>query len=299
MNHEQQHELKDTAVPHELKYVQEWFGSIIRRPLVKNDHINPISPSGVVITKEAARFVSPSPTLQPHQRVEIYNQQYWWRLLNVFQTNFPLVNRLFGPDDFNQKIAIPYLIKYPPDHWSLTILGEKLSQWIEEEYGESDKQLVYDAAQLDQIFAISFLSAQQPALDLDTLSKNDPEALLILPFCLQPHVFLLTYNYDLPAFREDLIKQEPPYWLEHDFPKLPREKNYHFVIFRNLKNNVAWKDIPREEYLLLKQFAKGTSIQSACDWIEEQDTELQDAMVMHLQKWIQDWTRYGWLTLKL
>ncbi len=284
-------------MPQEVKNIQEWFASIIVRPLVEPDHINPISPSGVVISKEAAKFISPSPTLLPHKRIEIYNQQYWWRLLNILQTNFPLVVRLFDYRDFNQKIAIPFLVKYPPKHWSLATLGEKLPQWIQEAYQESDKQLIYDAALLDLIFASSFLSEQYPSLDFSALIKNEPETLLTLPFCLQPHLHLIEYKYDLPNFRESILKEEPPYWVEHDFPALSRDKIYYFVIFRNHKNNVAWKDIPQEEYLLLKQFSKELSIQSACDWIESQESEIQDRMAVNLQKWIQDWTRFGWLTI--
>lgn len=297
MSNRQECDLTTPSVPEDLKQLQEWFATIITKPLIEHDHINPISPSGVLITKEAARFISPSPTLRPHQRIEIYNQQYWWRMLEVLQTNFPLVVRLFGYTDFNQKIAIPYLIKYPPNHWSLTCLGDRLPQWVKEEYKESDKQLVYDATLLDQIFASSFLIGQYPSLDLDTLSKNDPESLLTMTFCLQTYLFLIDYQYDLPNFREAVIKEEPPYWFNHDFPHLAKDKHYYFVIFRNVKNNVAWKDIGKEEFLLLKQFAKGLNILAACDWIEEQDTTTQEIMAANLQKWMQDWTRFGWLTI--
>lgn len=290
------HEKAEIPIPQELKNIQEWFGSIISRPLLKNDQINPISPSGLIITKEATKFISPSPTLKPHQRMQIYNQQYWWRLLDALQTNFPLVTRLFGPTDFNQKIAIPFMVKYPPDHWSLTLFGEKLPGWIDKYYHASDKKLVYDAALLDQIFASSFLGKQNPLLDLETLSKNDPEALLNLPFYLQPHLFLVQFDYDLPFLREEMLKEEPQYWMKHDFPRLPSEKIYHFVFFRNSKNNVAWKDISQEEFFLLKRFQEGASIQLACNWIEEQAEELQESMGMGLQQWIQGWARFGWLT---
>lgn len=289
---------KVESIPEEMRKIQEWFGSIITRPLIENDRINPLSPSGVVITKEAARFVSPSPTLHPHQRIEIYNRQYWWRLLNVLQTNFPLLLRLFDYHDFNEKIAVPFLVKYPPCNWSLSDLGEKLPLWVKEEYKYNDRELVYDAALLDQVFASSFLSIQHPPIDFALLSKNDPDSLLTLPFRLQPHIHLLEYRYDLPDFREMLIKEEPGYWVKNDFPALTQDKTYYFVIFRNHKNNVSWKDIPKVEYLLLKQFTHELSIQAACDWIEKQDSKTQEDMAAHLQTWIQDWTRFGWLTTK-
>lgn len=284
-------------IPPDLKSIQEWFAGIIIRPLVEKDHINPIAPNGVVISKDAAKYIAPSPTLRPHQRIEIYNQQYWWRLLDVLQTNFPLVLRLFGYHGFNESIAIPYLTKYPPDHWSLSSFGASLPTWVHEDYAASDKLLVYRAAKLDWYFTSSFLSAQNPALDFDTLSKKDPEALLTTPFKFQPHIYLVDYEYDLPAFRDEMIKEKAEHWEEHPFPDLAKEKHYYFLLFRNHKNNIAWKEIEEDEYLLMQQFAKGSSIQGACDWIEGLEESKQEVIATNLQKWLQDWTRFGWLVL--
>lgn len=284
--------------PQALENLQEWFASLITRPLLKNDHINPIAPSGLVITKEAAQYITPSPTLRPHQRLQIYNQQYWWRLLNVLQTNFPLLVRLFGIQSFNDTIAVPFLSKYIPDHWSLNNLGARLPQWIQEDYQGKDKQLVYDAAYLDWIFAVSFLTTQYPPLDLNLLSQQDPDTLLTVPFCLQPHLFLLKWDYDLLTFRDLVINEGEDHWIDHDFPALNKEKTYYFAIFRNVKTNLAWKDLKQNEYLLLQQFGKGISIEEACDWISELEPEKQQEMTSHLQQWMQEWTRLGWLTVK-
>lgn len=287
-----------TLVPEAMKETQEWFASIITRPLMEDGKINPIAPSGTVIAKEATRYIIPSPTLRPHQCMQIYNQQYWWRLLNTMQTNFPLVLRLFGHYAFNESIAIPYLVKYPPGHWSLTYLGEHLLEWVEKDYHQPDKRLVYHAAYLDGVYSASFLSQQFPLLDFNVLSQNDPEALLMMPFCLQPHIHLAEFEYDLPTFREVLMKEEPEHWLDNEFPPLPKDKTYHFVIFRNSNQNVAWKEIALEESLLLQQFKKGLSIHSACEWIEQLDPSKQEYMASHLQQWMQDWARFGWLTDK-
>src|SRR4051812_44875922 len=106
----------DAAVPTQLKRMQEWFASIITRPVDEESRINPLSPEGVPMEQEACRYITPSATLLPAQRIQIYNQQYWWRLLSIMHELYPLVTRLFGHRDFNQTIAIPYLVKYPPSH---------------------------------------------------------------------------------------------------------------------------------------------------------------------------------------
>ena len=132
----------DEHVPSLLKREQQWFGSIISRPIDVDSKMNPMSPSGIPMEVEAAEHITPSPTLRSAQRIQIYNQQYWWRLLNTLHDIFPLTTRLFGYQDFNRTIGMPYLTKYPPCHWSLTLIGERLERWVEEDYHAGDKELV-------------------------------------------------------------------------------------------------------------------------------------------------------------
>jgi hypothetical protein len=294
----QQKQNKELALlPAMLKSTQEWFASVITLPLGENDTIQSYAPSGILIAEESARYIIPSPTLPPHQRMQIYNQQYWWRLLSTLHSNFPLITRLFGLQAFNEEIGIPYLFKYPPNHWSLSELGERLPQWIQEDYHEPDQSLLYNAANLDWAFMASFIAAQHPPLDLAHFIQENPETLLSLIFYLQPHLNLFVWEYDLLAFRGHFLKQDTDYWIEHPFPDLPKGKTYRFVLYRNAKNNIAWREISQGEYLLLEQFKKGTSITTACQYIEAQEASLYEEVATHLQKWLQEWTQAGWLTL--
>jgi hypothetical protein len=282
--------------PYSLETTQEWFSSVITAPLTKEDAIQPYSPDGYLICEEASRYIVPSPTLKPHQRIQIYNQQYWWRLLNTLHTNFPLVTRLFGRIAFNEEIAIPYLLRYPPDHWSLSGLGEKLPIWISNCYEKKDKNLVLHTTDLDWAFIQCFLSPESPKLDLSLLTKEKADKLLELPFYLQSHIHLFTWEYDLFTFREELLKQEADYWIDHPFPTLAKEKNYYFLLYRNYRNNPAWRTISQGEYLLLSCFKEGSSMNEACEFMENQDPPLHQEAVENLQKWIMEWTQMGWLS---
>lgn len=286
-------------LPCTLKSTQEWFASVITNRLGENDIIQPYTPHGTLIAEEAVQYIKPSPTLQPHQRMQIYNQQYWWRLLNTLHANFPLVVRLFGTYAFNEKIGIPYLLKYPPNHWSLTSLGERLPKWIEECYREPDRSLVYHAADLDWAFMSSFIVPQLPRVDLSQLVQENVESLLSTPFFLQPHIHLFSWKYDLLTFRGNFLKHEADYWVEHRFPTLSKGKSYRFILYRNMKNNIGWREITKGELLLLERFKTGSSVQEACEYIENQETNLYKHVEAHLEKWLQDWTQAGWLTLGL
>ena len=281
-------------VPKRMKATQEWFGAIISSPLDENDVIRPIAPSGALIADEAPDYIVPSPTLLPHQRIEVYNQQYWWRLLRILEENFPLVARLFGSHAFRQTLAVPFLVKYRPNDWSLISLGEKFPQWILEDYHEADQSLVYHCAKIDLSFALSFISLQKPRLNLSDLLGKGEDEVLDHPLCLQPHIYLFCWDYDLFSFRKAFLEEKVDFWIEHPFPQLLREKTYHFVLFRTHQNMISWRDLSEGEFFLLGQFKEGKSINQICELIESKEKSLREEIEENLQKWLQEWAQWGW-----
>lgn len=289
-------QLPHIPIPSDLQKTQDWFASIITRPIDIYSTMNPISPSGVSMELEAPHYIAPSPTMRPHQRIQLYNQQYWWRLVTNMQEMFPLVTRLFGYMGFNQDISVPYLVKYPPDHWSLSYLGNNLSKWIKEEYHADDKKLVLDAADLDWAFNAAFIAKKHPPLDLSKLPADDNFAVLFsLKLYLQPHIHLFSWNYDLFAFRNTFLSQGPDYWEENDFPELPKEKPFFFILFRNSHNDIYWKEISAGQYHILRLLQTGTTVESVCHFLEQQDQDICEEASKHLHEWFQEWTIQGWL----
>lgn len=272
--------------PPALNHLQTWFGSIIAQPLAEDGGIRKLTPRRKSIKDEAKLFVSKSPTLESHQRIEIYNQQYWWRLINTLNDFFPFLTRLFGYSNLSEKILIPYLLAHRPVHWSINTIGDHLPEWIQKHYKEKDKQLVHDASILDRAFHMVFFFGLRPSADENSLE---------LPLFLQPHVSLYQFPYQLFGFRKEMMTQPPEYWVEHDFPKLEKG-SYFFRLFRNQQSVVLWKEITEAEYLMLQQFAKGSTIDQACEWLEGQSEAIRAEAELSLEKWFKDWTVQGILT---
>ena len=287
----------DLNVPSALKHEQIWFGSIIGRPIDEESRMIPVSPTGRSMEIEAAEHIVPSPTLRPVERIEIYNQQYWWRILNSLHDTFPLVTRLFGYTDFNLSIAIPYLCKYVPRHWSLHLVGDRLEKWVREEYEASDKHLVLNAVILDWAFTESFFAPALPRLLPDQLPRGGVEALADKQFYLQPAIHLFSHPYDMFGYREFFLKQPPEYWVEHDFPRLEQSRDYHYILYRNKKEDISWLEISLPELHVLSRFKQGATIDVLCDWLEEQDQETCESAMENLHHWFQEWIHRGWLSL--
>lgn len=289
----------DEKVPSLLKREQQWFGSIIGRPIDEDSRMNPVSPSGQLMEEEASEHILPSPTLRPAQRIQIYNQQYWWRLLNTLHESFPLLTRLFGHFDFNRTIGIPYLAKYPPRHWSLSLLGDRLPQWLEEDYFADDKQLIINAAALDLAFSSSFLASAIEPIKVAQVSTEDAVAEVFnKPVYLQPFIHLFEFEYDLFKYRIDFLEQNPDHWVQNDFPVLDRSRTFHFALYRNKRNDISWKEISSGEYLILSMFQKGTSIDKVCEELEQLEPALYETAAQNLHIWFQEWTQREWLSFE-
>lgn len=286
----------DIAVPEALKNTQKWFASIITRPMNDQSQMNPLSPTGTLMEQEACQYIVPSPTLLPAQRIELYNQQYWWRLLKTMQEVFPLLTRMFGYYDFNQLIAIPYLVKYPPRTWTLNNLGDRLAQWVMEEYHAADKTLIYHCAKMEWAFNIGFFAAETEAID----KSHDISSLADQRLCLQAHLYMCKLPYDLFAFRHTFIEQEPEYWVDHDFPELvhrPPGEYLYYVLYRNEKNQIVLEEMNSSEWQLLEKFTNGMTIDALCEWLCSQDNEkLTEDASQNLHLWFNHWTHRKWLT---
>lgn len=253
--------------------MQAWFTKQIATPLNDDQTI-----AAVNIHEEAPLYIKKSPTLEPHERIEIYNQQYWWRLINTMQEHFPLVLALFGTTPFNEQLAIPFIRKYKPYDWNINLLGEKFPKWIEESYHENDKTLVLNAAKIDWAYISSFLAKDfKPSpYDLDEKLVHSPS------------LYLFEMPYDLFSFRRETLKQEADYWLDNPFPALNKGRPYYFIFYRNQNYDLAWQEVDEAEFRVLSLFEKALSLNELCDILE--DHPFQDKAEAKLSGWIQKWT---------
>lgn len=296
----------DPNVPDQLKELQTWFAGVITQPVDNKNRISPVAPNGRSIEEEAARFIKPSAALKPEQRIQIYNQQYWWRLLNVMHSTYTMATRMLGRKKFNEKIAVPYIEAYPSEHYSVSHIGDRLLQWMEKQYNGPDKQILRDSIAIDDAMHNAFFKPAYPSLT----EGNSPEEAIRIPAILQPYVTLFKMDYDLFNFRSEIHAKDPDYWsthhfpnLEHaiseengHFPKLKKGETYCFIVYRSRQNHVKWEKIELGQHALLSLFKKPTSIEQACEWLSGEGKDFLPEAALNLQNWIQGWIARQLLT---
>ncbi len=277
--------------PASLVQLQDWFAKVITRPLVNFTDSAPHTVDGTLLVYEAPRYIVPSHTLQPHERAELYNQQYWWRILDVLQSDYPCLTRLFGKAEFNDRIATPYFHQNPPASWCLREIVSGLPQWLEDNYCDDDKDVIVRIAKLDLaiLYGFSGESVEPWRTELN-------ETALQQKLKLQPFLTLFAFDADWIGFRDAMLAQEDAdYWLDHDFPELVRfDKTRYFLIGRDKDLDSAKWDLSHGEYAFLSFIQGGASFDEACERAER-DPTLSREVEQGLGGWIPQWLQVGWL----
>ncbi|MGA2080001.1 MAG: DNA-binding domain-containing protein [Holophaga sp.] len=151
------------------------------------------------LDQEAAQWVEPNDRLSPFQRLEIYNRQYWFRLLDCLWDDFPGLRSLLGRVRFTA-LCRAYLADCPPRSFALNRLGDRLVPWLDEQARWDP--LVVDMARLEWAHIEAFDAPEAEPLAAARLGAVDADTRL----ALQPHLRLLCLGYpvdDLLAAQRD------------------------------------------------------------------------------------------------
>jgi hypothetical protein len=267
--------MRDVLPPKSLFEFQVWFAKHLTSPIAELDEANiPIYSHHLI--EEIRTKIAPSPTLNSEERMGIYKQQYWWRLLTILQEHFPSLVRLFGYEELNHRILEPYLTNNPVQDWFLSCLGSDLPSWLEANYREKDAPLVLNLARLDAAYvSLAFL---------DKIPSRGFEEDKML--YLQPFVLLFQFDVDLFDFRTELLEHEPSHWDAHDFPELKKGKRKkHFVLFRHQEVN-SYEKITPSLFDLLSRFKCGAKLCDLIPLLEKCGNILETFQTLSSRGWL-------------
>lgn len=267
--------------PPRLAALQARFAAAIREPLSfdagKFACRTEAYPAG------AAEAVAPRPGGSPRARLAVYNQQYWYRLLNLMQEDFPLLAATLGPWEFN-RLASGYLSARPSRSRFLDRLAEGFPGYVE---ALPDRpRRVKDIARLETFRLYVFHAPRRAPLDPARLSETDRAGLAARPLEFQPWLRLFAETEDLVANRR-LLEANPG-----TRPEFRAEAGY-WALSRS-EGRVDFRRLDGDQYRVLSALAAGASLESACAQAAEADAEAPERLAAGLPGWFATWTREGW-----
>ncbi len=81
-----------------LLEIQRAMSAAVMMPLTANEDMQTVAPDGRDMHATAEAFIAPNNRLTAFERLELYNRQYWYRLLDALSDDFPAIARSsWGP----------------------------------------------------------------------------------------------------------------------------------------------------------------------------------------------------------
>ncbi len=171
-----------------LAELQRQMASAVMQPLTPEEDMRATAPDGRPMSEVADSFIAPNSKLSPFERLEIYNRQYWFRVLGALAEDFPALRTVVGARAF-EALSIAYLTAHPSRSFSLRNLGSKLADWLaaNPQVAGRRHRLALDVARIEWAFVETFDSAERTPLTLDQIATLDAGSRL----ALQPHLRLI------------------------------------------------------------------------------------------------------------
>src|SRR5579864_11144 len=101
----------------------------VMRPLTSDFQMQPLTTQGNSTQEPAESYIKPNELLSSFERLEIYNRQYWFRVIAAVAEDFPALNVVLGQERFDS-LVLAYLRENPSTSFSLRDLGARLPSWL-------------------------------------------------------------------------------------------------------------------------------------------------------------------------
>jgi hypothetical protein len=277
-----------------LLELQRRMAADVMRPLTGSDHIAP---------KTSAVYVKPNDRLTSLERLEIYNRQYWFRVIDSMYEDFAGLCAVIGQRSFD-KLARAYVSECPSQTFTLRNLGSQIEDWLRRNPGYAGQKLAIalDMARLEWAHIEAYDGEAATALGPEDLIELGPG----LRLGLQPYIGLLELQYPVDDLRisvnavsEDhgtasnaVLKREER-GVVRKFTRLRPERI--FLAVHRLDFSVYYRRITLEEFRLLEAIRQGMSIGAAVEAsIEDSSIPLEELRAM-IETWFRTWAELGWL----
>src|SRR3954469_11679790 len=133
-----------------LLKLQRTMARAVMQPLTADERSQRTAPDGSAMRAYASRFIKPNDRLTSVERLEIYNRQYWFRLLSALAEDFPGLRSVLGEKQFDA-MCKAYIVDCPSPSFTLPNLGSKMESWLRAhpKWAGKKQTLALDIARLE------------------------------------------------------------------------------------------------------------------------------------------------------
>jgi hypothetical protein len=275
----------------------------VMSPLAPGYRMRRQSPAGGSMQRYAATFIKPNDRLTSFERLEIYNRQYWFRVLTGISDDFPGLNAVIGEKRFD-RLSRAYLADCPSRSYTMRNLGSRLPAWIEKHpsFARPYARAALDMARLEWAQVVAFDGPREtPLQPQDLVEQFDPG----MKLRIQPYITLLALQYPVDDLVLEVNKDsEDAEAASNAFTAGPKRASIRR--FRRLKpqpiflavhrhdDSVYFRRLEPGAYRLLKALEDGKSITNAAGEAFRKSAMPAAERAETVREWFELWAALGW-----
>jgi hypothetical protein len=236
-----------------LDRVQRWMQSVIVHPGDVEEALGSADASRELPPGTLSELVSPSWSLSPEERVEVYHGMYLLRMVEALAADYPALRYAVGDDAFADLVRA-YVGEHPSSSYTLNRLGDHLPRYLDDHPELPNAALLADLARFELAITEAFDEAESPVLqvsDLESIPPDRWDALRLEPI---PALRLL-------SLRHAVVPHLEAY--HHDRPRpRPLRRPTRLVVYRR-SYKVFHLELSRPEHALLTALVGGKHLAEA------------------------------------
>jgi Putative DNA-binding domain len=253
----------------------------------------------MVRDKRADGMILENDRLTSHERLRLYAQQYWWRLLDSLHDDFPATERVVGSKRF-KTLSVRYLTKFPSRRYSLIFLGERFPAFIsrDRKIPVRTRSLASDVAALEWAQMESFGAAEFPPLKQDDFAHPDFSRRKVF---VQPFIRLLSLKHSADDYvengRDSFLRSTASNVRIADRRKIIQgtsrsKKEKTLVAVYRHEGRVRFRRLTPVMFALLTVFSTGSSLEKAIRALTKSFRRVDEADLV--QAFV-EFARLGWI----
>lgn len=222
-----------------------------------------------------------SETFRRNERVDVYANAYFHRLLGALEEMLPKLAFLCEPIGFHNLVT-DYVLACPSESPDLRRFGDRLPKLLQQHSLGQECPLLVEVAQVELA-----LSDALDASDANWLTQQSLQAVPVedwpsLQFSLAPASRLLSLHCDWNAIVEACEQQDRQGALSVQWVDQPR-----FWLVSRAGHSVSARQLDKAEGLALKGFADGLAFGPTCETVEREVVGFGPAdMLNFLGRWL-------------
>jgi len=226
--------------------------------------------------------IESSAEMPASERVSIYTNAYWSRLVEVLATDYPALHGILGDETFTE-LGNAYIAAYPSSYFSLRWFGRSMATFLAAEQPWQGQPWLAELAATEWAFVDAFNAADAEIVTSSDIQQIAPQDWPGLSFRFHPSTACLDVHWRVMAQWQAYRESSP-------LPAVEACEAPQTVLFWRHQRVTRYRVLEADEAPLLRRAMDGADFATLCELLA--DTQAAEAVALRaaslLKRWLAD-----------